>query len=338
MKIELQIQRLRPRQEFRISRGRKTEVPNVFLKVESGGVFGWGEASPNSYYGENAETVVAKLEQARDWLESLEPHAVEDIERAWQESWRFLAPSRAAQCALDVALWDFLGRKLGASVCELVWGRKPAPVTSFCTIGLCSEGELAAKTEELRSHPLVKIKSDASADLRVVQYVKERCGGGIAVDANAAWSAADLRALCSRLSAMGVLFVEQPLPPEDNAPMSAYDLPVIADESCVLEEDVERVLGRFSGFNIKLVKCGGLTPALRMLRRGRDNGSKVMVGCMLESSLLIAAGAVIAQQSDYADLDGAWLLKEDPFIGGRFERGLLDPTSGPGLGVRPLIS
>ena len=110
-------------------------------------------------------------------------------------------------------------------------------------------------------------------------------------------------------------------------------VPVMADESCVTVEDVERVPGHFAGFNIKLVKCGGLTPALRMARRGRELGLRTMVGCMLESGLLIAAGAVVAQITDYADLDGAWLLTDDPVKGWLFDRGALLPAEGPGLGV-----
>ena len=110
-------------------------------------------------------------------------------------------------------------------------------------------------------------------------------------------------------------------------------VPVVADESCVEEPDVSQMPGRFSGFNIKLVKCGGLTPALRMLRQGRELGLKVMVGCMLETSVLIAAGAVIGQKTDFADLDGSWLLRDDPFVGLKFERGILTPSSEPGLGV-----
>jgi L-alanine-DL-glutamate epimerase-like enolase superfamily enzyme len=112
-------------------------------------------------------------------------------------------------------------------------------------------------------------------------------------------------------------------------------LPILADESCATLDDVEGLRGRFSGFNIKLVKCGGITPGLRMLESARRLGLRTMVGCMLESSLLIAAGWVVAQRADYADLDGAWLLRNDPFRGLPLEQGLLLPPAGPGLGVLP---
>jgi L-alanine-DL-glutamate epimerase-like enolase superfamily enzyme len=118
--------------------------------------------------------------------------------------------------------------------------------------------------------------------------------------------------------------------------LRASALPIMADESCARPEDVERLPGRFSGFNIKLVKCGGLTPALAMLRRGRELGLKVMIGCMLESSLLIAAGCVAAQEADYADLDGSWLLKDDPCRGLAIADGHIVPAAVPGLGAEPI--
>ena len=115
----------------------------------------------------------------------------------------------------------------------------------------------------------------------------------------------------------------------------SYPVPIIADESCVLEDDVDRLSRNFDGINVKLVKCGGLTPALRMLRRARELGMRTMVGCMLETSILIAAGCVAAQQADYADLDGAWLIADDPCNGWRFERGVLHPPVALGLGAEP---
>ena len=136
-----------------------------------------------------------------------------------------------------------------------------------------------------------------------------------------------MSALAHRLTSLGVTFIEQPFAPHDDARMpsllASSPLPVIADESCVVTEDVERMPGRFTGFNIKLTKCGGLTPALTMLLRAKELGLLTMVGCMLESSVLIHAGAVVAQQSDFADLDGAWLIRDDPFHGVRYENGVL---------------
>jgi L-alanine-DL-glutamate epimerase-like enolase superfamily enzyme len=329
---------LHPRQEFRISRGRRAEVRNVFVRLEKDGVAGYGEASPNAFYRETWEGVTGLIEGARPRIEALTLSSTADIATAWSELWPELAPSRAAQCAVDLALWDWLGRKNGVSVCEVAWGRPPASVPTFCTIGLSTAEELREKIEELQSFPQIKIKSNAAADFGPIRQVRAVSSALLAVDANAAWSAESLGRLSQELAECGVAFIEQPLPPaEDHLLREARScLPLIADESCVTEADVERVAGCFAGFNIKLVKCGGLTPALRMIRRGRELGCKIMVGCMLESSALIAAGAVVAQGTDYADLDGAWLIADDPVRGWRFSEGVLIPPETAGLGVEPL--
>ena len=338
MQLSIAVRELHPRRAFRIARVRTEPIENVFVRLEFEGVEGFGEASPNAFYAETARGVVAKLENVRPALRHRAPASVLDIAALWEELWPQVAPSRAAQCALDLALWDWLGNRLGVSAVRLAWDAPYAPVESFCTIGLSTPAELEEKVAELQDFPWIKIKSDHAADLATIRYVRERTSARLAVDANCAWSGQDLPRLCDELHAIGVEFLEQPFPKGENASLSATKLalPVLADESCVTEEDVDRVCEHFSGFNIKLVKCGGITPGLRMLHRGRELEKKVMVGCMLESSVLIAAGAVVGQQTDYADLDGAWLLSDDPFTGLHFDRGTLqDSAQRPGLGVTP---
>lgn len=328
------------RHAFRIARARTTPWRNVLVRVVAEGVHGIGEASPNAYYNESAEDISAKLFSVREWLAQLEIRNVADVERAWLDSWKWLAPSRAAQCALDLALWDWLAKFDGVSVGELALGSAPGAVTTFCTIGLSTPQELPAKLAELDGFPRIKVKSDAAADLATIRTICASRRVLVAVDANGAWHAADLPALGQSLAELGVAFLEQPLSPgtDTKLPPPPHPLPIFADESCVSESDIERLPGRFDGFNIKLVKCGGLTPALRMARRGRELGLRTMVGCMIETSALIAAGAVVAQLTDFADLDGAWLLARDPVAGWRFERGLLSPPENiPGLGIAPLV-
>ena len=337
MKLTCVSRELHPRHAFRISRGRRTEVRNVFVRLERDGLAGYGEASPNAFYDETWEGVMAKIEAARGFIETLDLQTVAGLEASWGRLWELVAPSRAAQCALDVAMWDWLARRRGMSVTELMWDRTPKPVTTFCTIGLSSAAELEAKFDEVRTFPRIKIKSDAEASLRTVQYVRARSAGMIAVDANCAWGETDLCALSKRVRKFNVAFIEQPYPPERDADLARARslLPLMADESCIVEEDVPRVAPLYDGFNIKLVKCGGLTPARRMLLRGKVLKKTMMVGCMLESSALIAAGAVIAQRTSYADLDGAWLIGDDPFRGWKFSGGVLTPPAVPGLGVEP---
>ncbi len=337
MKLTCVSRELHPRHAFRISRGRRTEVRNVFVRLERDGLAGYGEASPNAFYDETWEGVMEKIEAARGFMEALDLQTVAGLEASWGQLWELVAPSRAAQCALDVAMWDWLARKRGVTATELMWSRKPAPVPTFCTIGLSSAEELAMKFEEMRRFPQIKIKSDAEASLRTLEYVLARSTAQLAMDANCAWGAADLRTLSKALRKLRVTFIEQPFPPERDAEIARARsvLPLIADESCIVEEDVPRVAPLYDGFNIKLVKCGGLTPARRMVLRGKVLKKTMMVGCMLESSALIAAGAVIAQRTSYADLDGAWLIGDDPFRGWQFNRGVLTPPAVPGLGVEP---
>src|SRR5258708_6928035 len=173
-----------------MSRARRTEVRNVLVRLEEGGIAGYGEASPNAFYGETWEGVTARLESARGFLRTLEVQTVADIENAWNEAWQFLAPSRAAQCALDVALWDWLARRNRATVAELAWDQPPQPVATFATIGLSSAEELAEKVEELRGFPRIKIKSDQAASVEPVRFVRERTSAMLAVDANCAWGEA----------------------------------------------------------------------------------------------------------------------------------------------------
>jgi L-alanine-DL-glutamate epimerase-like enolase superfamily enzyme len=314
-------------------------VRNVLVRIEKDGTAGYGEASPNAYYRETPEGVHAAIWRAREWLRGFSPRTVSDIRHAWSESWKILAPSRAAQCAIDLALWDWLACAEGCSVTELALGRPPGHVRSFCTIGLTRPEEFHARLRELSGFPLIKLKSDAGAGIEPIREARAQTDAGLAVDANGSWTADTLRRVAPALADLGVFFIEQPLPPGDDALLpellAVSPLPIMCDESCVTRDDVARVPSRFSGFNIKLVKCGGLTPALAMLRHGRELGLQVMVGCMLETSVLIAAGAVIAQESDYADLDGAWLLADDPFSGLPFENGILRVPASAGWGLEP---
>jgi L-alanine-DL-glutamate epimerase-like enolase superfamily enzyme len=328
---------MHPRRAFQISRARRTEVRNVFTRIEADGIRGHGEASPNAFYSETAEAVTAKLGEAEGFIDGLQIRSVADIERAWDEVWKRVAPSRAAQCAIDLALWDWLAKREGVTVAELAWKAKPEPVKTFGTIGISAPEELDAKIDELRGFAWVKIKTGADAALDAVRRVRDELPALLAVDANCAWQAAAIPALAEDLRRLGVAFIEQPLPPAEDASLrpGAACLPIFADESCVTEEDVARVAEHFDGFNIKLVKCGGITPARRMIARGREAGRKIMVGCMLESSALIAAGAAIAQRTDFADLDGAWLLGDDVFDGWAFAGGMLTPPDAAGLGVEP---
>ena len=328
------------RRVFRTGRDAKPGVENVFLALEQDGAIAYGEAGPNPYFGESAENVHLRLLGLADFLRRQSLHAPEDIPRIWKEAEERLRPSRAALCAVDIALWDLWGKIAHRSAAHLAWGEDPKPIASSVTLSVLKPGEFEARLEEVRDFPLVKVKMDGHADLTPLRRLRAAGVERLLVDANASWSSDQTIRLLPLLAETGVEAVEQPLPPALDAEMPALlkssPLPLLADESCRVPEDVARMAGRFTGINIKLVKCGGLTPAMAMLAEARRLGLKVMVGCMLESSLLISAGLALAQKADWADLDGAWLLAEDPFQGLIFKDGRLGPNAAPGLGVAPV--
>jgi L-alanine-DL-glutamate epimerase-like enolase superfamily enzyme len=334
------VKSLHPRHVFRISRATRTQVDNVFLSLAQDGETGYGEASPNSFFREDPIEVQAALSGLADYFRRQTLSSQADIARIWEELRERLAPSRAALCAVDLALWDLWARLQGKTVCECALGRRPRPVATSATLGICPEEEWPDRIAEAAAFPAIKVKMDARLDTRLLEAIRARSGAALRVDANGAWGGIDIAAAGARLAALGVEFIEQPLLPGDDGSMEAIlrssPLPILADESCATPEDLERLPGRFSGFNIKLVKCGGLTPGLAMLRRGRELGLKVMIGCMLESSLLIAAGCVAAQDADYADLDGSWLLRDDPCRGLSLENGRIAPAATAGLGAAPV--
>jgi L-alanine-DL-glutamate epimerase-like enolase superfamily enzyme len=328
-----------PKHVFRIARGNRPRAENIFLVAEQDGRIGYGEASPSAYFNEDFWDVHMRLSGLADYFRRQTLRTSGDISRIWEEVWPLVAPSRATQCALDVALWDLFGKLTGRSAADLAWGAAPRSVATSATLGICPPEEWPERIAEAAEFPVIKVKVGADESLDLLRAVRAGSRAAIRVDANCAWSGLDIGPLSRRLADLGVEFLEQPLPREEDARMPDVlrdsCLPILADESCATLDDVEGLRGRFSGFNIKLVKCGGITPGLRMLESARRLGLRTMVGCMLESSLLIAAGWVVAQRADYADLDGAWLLRNDPFRGLPLEQGLLLPPAGPGLGVLP---
>jgi L-alanine-DL-glutamate epimerase-like enolase superfamily enzyme len=339
MQLQAVIKTLEPRNPFRIALGEKTFVDNVFVQLESNGICGYGEASPSKYYGESAEDVLEKVLGLKDFLLEMDIALISDIPSVWKQAWKYLQPSRAALCAVDVALWDLLGKKESVSVSRLVWRRPAETLVSSCTLGISEPEYREARVDELVQCPVIKIKMDQQGDLELIRYVRSRTDAVIRVDANCSWEKIDIADMSRTLHDLGVEFIEQPLPPEMNHRMPAVleksVLPIIADESCVVPADVKSLQGSFSGINIKLVKCGGLTPGLEMLKTAKKLGLKSMVGCMLESNVLIAAGAVLAQKADYCDLDGAWLLKDPLFEGVDFTSGRITLSEGKGLGIQP---
>lgn len=322
---------------FQISRSRRSEAELVWLRIEAEGVEGWGEADPAAYYGETAATVAAALERLRPALEAAEdPWALEALERELRVR---IGHNPSAHAAVSAALHDWMGKRLGRPLWRL-WGLDPgsAPASSY-TIGMDEPEVVAEKVRRARRYPILKVKVGGPRDRELLDAVRSEAPAAVLrVDANAAWTAREALEKIALLADYGVEFVEQPLPPEDRAGLRyLYErspLPIVLDESCLVAADIPGLVGLADGINIKLAKCGGPREALRMIHTARACGLRVMMGCMLESTLGIAPAAHLAPLLDYADLDGAALLRDDPFRGpGLGEGGRILLTEEPGLGV-----
>lgn len=338
MRVAWETHTVRTADPFRISRGVQTREERVWLRLEADGVEGWGEAAPSSYYGETADAAVASLRTVQPMLETADdPWAIETLERRVAER---LAdrPAAAVRAAVSSALHDLMGKGLGQPLWRL-WGldRGSAPTSSF-TIGIDEPEVVAARALRARGYPVLKVKLGTDRDERILAAVRDAAPDStLRVDVNGAWTRGEAEARLPMLSDFGVELVEQPLAPDDLEGLRSLrrlsPLPIVLDESCIGAVDVPGLRGAADAVNVKLAKCGGPREALRTIHTARSCGLQVMLGCMIETTLGIAAAAHLSPLADYADLDGAALLAEDPFRGPRLEAGRIVLGEEPGLGV-----
>jgi L-Ala-D/L-Glu epimerase len=322
------------RHPFTISRGTKTHQPTLIVELEHRGVRGYGEAPAISYYNIPVEQMIADLEEKKDFIRNF---AFTDPQRYWHYLHHLFPRNSFLVCALDIAAWDLFGKLRGKPLYEL-WKLDPdrGPVTDY-TIGIDSIGGMVAKMKET-PWPVYKIKLGSPDDMGIMEALHALAGDAVfRVDANAGWTLGEALEKIPFLKEWGVEFVEQPLAKGDWEGMKVLyqqsPLPLIADESCVSEGDVSKCIGYFHGINIKLTKCGGITPARRMIDAARVAGLKVMVGSMNESTVGSAAIAHLLPLLDYVDMDGPLLLKEDLATGIHFDYGKVGIPRGPGLGI-----
>jgi len=369
MRIELETLELRTRHAFHIARMEAPDVRRtVWVRViDDDGLEGWGEAPTSTpYYGETADT-------ARDALREVEGVVADVVRRhggvarggrtggggdraagpaASAETGRIppdpvdaavaeaLGGQPMARAGLSAALHDLFAKRAGQPLWRL-WGLDPAdaPRSSY-TIGLDAVDAMRERAVESAAYPVIKVKVGTDRDEETLAAIRDaRPDATLLVDANTAWTLQGAIDRLPMLKAYDVAVVEQPLHPDDDdswLPLRrASPIPIVADESCLDARDVERLAGRVDGINIKLAKCGSLGEAVRMVEVARAHDMLVMLGCMVESSLGIAAGVQVAPLVDYCDLDGAALLAEDPFTGPGIEAdGTLRFNEEPGLGVR----
>ncbi|MEU9850944.1 dipeptide epimerase [Streptomyces sp. NPDC047985] len=326
--------RLPLRYAFTTAHGTADVQESVIVELTDDGLSGFGEAVCIPHEGWYASGIRDVLEANRTAIEAL---ATEDPEEFWEACRTLLGEHRCALSALDQAAHDLWGKRKGAQVGEL-WGipRQPLPTSSY-TIGLDDTHRMVSKLLEFEDWPIFKIKLGAGRDLEIVRSLRRYTAATFRVDANCAWSLEDALTYTPHLAELGVEFIEQPLPRgalRDQELLHAKaDIPLMADESCATEDDIERCADGFDAINIKLAKCGGLTPARRMIEHARGLGLDVMVGCMTETTVGISAIAQLLPLADYADIDGAVLVARDVADGVRLHRGRPVLPETPGTGV-----
>jgi L-alanine-DL-glutamate epimerase-like enolase superfamily enzyme len=319
---------------FTISKGTKTHQPSLIVQLENRGVIGYGEAPAITYYNIPVEKMIADLEAKKQFVEKF---AFTDPERYWHYLHHLYPQNNFLVCALDIAAWDLYG-KIRQQPLYKLWNldAQQAPLTDY-TIGIDTIEKMVQKMQE-KPWPIYKIKLGTDQDIEIVTALRKHTDAILRVDANAAWTVDEALEKLPALKDLGVEFVEQPLAKDDWEGMKRLynesPLPLIADESCVLEADVQKCHGHFHGINIKLTKCSGITPARRMIAHARTLNMKVMVGSMNESTVGSAAIAHLNPLLDYVDMDGPLLLSEDIATGLQFDNGKVSYSDEPGLGVR----
>jgi L-alanine-DL-glutamate epimerase-like enolase superfamily enzyme len=309
------------------------------VQLEHQGRIGLGEATVNDFYGATLDAMQSALASVQADIDRLNPMPPEAL---WAQLNPVLQGCRFAQCALDCAAWDLWGQLQDKPVYQCLGLERPSSPKSCYTIGIDSPDVMVRKLNDMPGWPVYKIKVGTPNDLQVLRLLRKQTQVPFRVDANCGWHVDQVLDLARQLVDLNVELIEQPLPRDqiDRMPELKQKSPVVlmADESCELESDVDRCADGFHAINIKLVKCGGLTPSVRMARRARQLGLKVMVGCMTESSIGISASAQLLPLLDYADLDGAVLLSQDIADGVSIERGEAHFPNRPGLGVRYLLT
>lgn len=310
MELTLSPYRLELAHTFSISRESHDFQDSLVVSLSHKGKTGYGEATSNAYYHITSASMAKEIGAHKVAVEShlfLNPTVFYSFIKK-------LGLSNFSLCALDLAAWDLYGKILQKPLYQ-IWKTKldHYPTTNY-TIGIDSIDKMLAKMEE-KPWPIYKIKLGTKEDVAIVKALREKTSAVFRVDANCAWGVQETIDNGVALKKLGVEFIEQPMAAAEWEGMKrVYEksvLPLMADESCLVPEDVSKCVGHFHGINIKLTKCGGLSPALKMIQEAKSLGLKTMVGCMTESSVGISAIAQLLPQLDFVDMDGAMLLKND---------------------------
>lgn len=333
MKLSYQVYDLPLRHTFTIAHQSRDIQDTLIVKLEDAGFYGLGESTTNPFYGITIPNMKLVLEEFRPIVEEGKWESPEEL---WALGKEIFKNNPFAQCALDMAAWDLFTKKKGVKLYEyLKLDPSAIPTTNF-TVGIDTIEKMVQKMKEV-DWPIYKIKLGTHEDLAIVKELRKHTDAVFRIDANCAWSAEEAIRNSEELAKLGVEFMEQPLGKDDLEGMKEVfkysKLPVMADESCIVESDVKKCHGLFHAINVKLVKAGGITPGLRMIYEAKKLGMKTMVGCMTESSVGISAIAHIAPLLDYVDMDGAMLLSHDPAKGVEITPEKVTFPDRPGIGA-----
>ncbi|PDT84314.1 N-acetyl-D-Glu racemase DgcA [Sinorhizobium sp. BJ1] len=303
---------------FTISRGSKTTASVVTCRIGDGTAFGRGECVPYGRYGESIDSVLSEIEAVRPLIEAGMTRL--ELQEAMKPG--------AARNAVDCALWDLEAKQRNTSAATLAGIADPVSLTTAYTISLVEPEEMMAQAAKYAHRALLKVKVGTADDTSRIRAVRKGAPDShIILDANEGWTPENLAFHFAACAEAGIDLIEQPLPAGSDAALAHVDraVPVCADESVHATADLKALVGRYDAVNIKLDKTGGLTEALRMREEAKALGLKIMVGCMVGSSLAMAPAILVAQGADFVDLDGALLLAEDRSPGLRYEASLVFP-------------
>ncbi len=319
---------------FETAHGRKTHQPSLITSLGLGEYTGYGEAPAITYYNITVPQMIESLEAKRGLIER---YALTDPHRFWHFLHHLIPGQHFLTAALDIAGWDLwakLNRKPLYQLLGIKW--ENPPMTDY-TLGLDTPANMIAK---MAAHPwpIYKIKVGRPDDIDMLSAIRANTNAAIRIDANEGWTFDETKKLLPELHQLNISLIEQPLPRDEYEAMKELKaisaIPLFADESCRTEDEVKKCAESFHGINIKLTKCGGITPALRMIKEARLLGLKVMMGSMNESTIGTAAIVNLMPLLDEVDADGPLLLKEDLADGLSYEQGVIKLSGGTGLGIK----
>lgn len=334
MQIQYYIREIPFHFPFTISKGTKTHQPTFIVELEWKGLKGYGEAPAILYYNISLDKMAADLEK---YKQQISRFALTDPERFWHFLHHLIPDNDFLICALDMAAWDLFGKLVQKPLFQ-IWKLNidKVPITDY-TIGIDSIENMIEKIRQ-KPWPIYKVKVGFDDDIDLLRNLQLHTKSLLRVDANEGWNIEEANQKIPELKKMGIELVEQPLNKSQSEEMKQlkkiFDLPLIADESCVKEQDIVTCADIFHGINIKLTKCGGITPARRMIKKAKSMGLKIMLGCMNETTIGTAAMLHLAPEVDFLDADGPLLLKEDLAKGLKYNQGKIELEEiKPGLSI-----